>query len=210
MKAPLLTAGVDEAGRGPLAGPVYAAAVMLMPRTRMRGLRDSKQLTACERERLAARIERSALAWAVAWSDVAEIDRVNILQATLLAMRRALDRLPIRPEHVQVDGCCLPVVVGASAEAIVDGDCKVAAISAASILAKVYRDEEMRRLHALYPEYGFAEHKGYATAVHLAALTRHGPSPVHRATFAPVRDSMQWELWPDEPRPLDLADALAR
>jgi ribonuclease HII len=140
---------------------------------------------------------------------VAEIDRVNILQATLLAMRRALDRLAVRPDHVQVDGTFVPVVVGASAEAIIDGDCKVAAIKAASILAKVYRDEEMRRLHALYPEYGFAEHKGYATAAHLAALARLGPSPVHRATFAPVRDSLQWELWPDDPLPID-ATAVAR
>jgi ribonuclease HII len=192
---PLLTAGVDEAGRGPLAGPVYAAAVVLPPGRRMRGLRDSKQLRAEERERLAARIESKALAWAVAWSDVAEIDRLNILQATLLAMRRALDRLTLAPAHVQVDGCCLPVIVGASAEAIVDGDCKVAAISAASILAKVYRDEEMRRLHALYPAYGFAEHKGYATPAHLAALARLGPSPVHRSSFAPVRESTQQSLW---------------
>ena len=191
------TAGVDEAGRGPLAGPVYAAAVVLPPRPRLRGLRDSKQLTRRERERLAPRIERTALAWAVAWSDVAEIDQVNILQATLLAMRRALDRLSLSPQHVKVDGCCLPVIVGASAEAIVDGDCKVAAISAASILAKVYRDDEMRRLHCLYPEYGFADHKGYATAAHLAALARLGPSPIHRATFAPVRESRQCALWPD-------------
>jgi len=206
----LLTAGVDEAGRGPLAGPVYAAAVVFGPHTRMRGLRDSKQLSARERERLALRIQHSALAWAVAWSDVAEIDRVNILQATLLAMRRALDRLAVRPEHVQVDGTFVPIVVGASAEAIIDGDCKVAAIKAASILAKVYRDEEMRRLHALYPEYGFAEHKGYATPAHLAALARLGPSPVHRATFAPVRDSLQWELWPDDALPIDATVAVAR
>jgi ribonuclease HII len=190
-------AGVDEAGRGPLAGPVYAAAVVLPPRPRLRGLRDSKQLTPRERERLVPRIEERALAWAVAWSDVAEIDRLNILQATLLAMRRALDRLPFTPRHVQVDGCCLPVIVGASAEAIVDGDCKVAAISAASVLAKVHRDDEMRRLHGLYPEYGFAEHKGYATAAHLAALTRFGPSPIHRESFAPVRECRQSVLWPE-------------
>jgi len=195
---PRLTAGVDEAGRGPLAGPVYAAAVLFPPGVRVHGLRDSKQLTPQERERLIPRIERAALAWAVAWSDVAEIDRVNILQATLLAMRRAVDRLPVRPAHVQVDGCCLPVIRGASAEAIVDGDCKVAAISAASILAKVYRDEEMRRLHALYPEYGFAEHKGYATLAHLNALARLGPSPIHRESFAPVRASLQAQFWPAE------------
>jgi ribonuclease HII len=195
---PRLTAGVDEAGRGPLAGPVYAAAVLFPPGARVHGLRDSKQLTPQERERLIPRIERTALAWAVAWSDVAEIDRLNILQATLLAMRRALDRLPLCPAHVQVDGCCLPVIRGASAEAIVDGDCKVAAISAASILAKVYRDAEMRRLHALYPEYGFAEHKGYATLAHLTALARHGPSPIHRESFAPVRESLQGQLWPPE------------
>jgi ribonuclease HII len=193
---PRLTAGVDEAGRGPLAGPVYAAAVVLPPGVHVRGLRDSKQLTPQERERLVPRIERAAISWAVAWSDVAEIDQVNILQATLLAMRRALDRLPLWPAHVQVDGCCLPVIRGASAEAIVDGDCKVAAISAASILAKVYRDEEMRRLHALYPEYGFAEHKGYATLAHLTALARLGPSPIHRESFAPVRESLQGQFWP--------------
>jgi ribonuclease HII len=184
----LLTAGVDEAGRGPLAGPVYAAAVMFAPRARMRGLRDSKLLAPQERERLALRIERRALAWAVAWADVAEIDRVNILQATLLAMRRALDRLPVWPGRVQVDGCCLPAVGGALAEAVVDGDCTVPVISAASILAKVHRDEEMRRWHALYPEYGFDAHKGYATPAHLAALARLGPCPIHRASFAPVRD----------------------
>jgi ribonuclease HII len=195
---PRLTAGVDEAGRGPLAGPVYAAAVLFPPGARVHGLRDSKQLTPQERERLIPRIERTALAWAVAWSDVAEIDRVNILQATLLAMRRALDRLPLCPAHVQVDGCCLPVIRGASAEAIVDGDCKVAAISAASILAKVYRDAEMRRLDALYPKYGFAEHKGYATLAHLDALARHGPSPIHRESFAPVRESLQGQFWPPE------------
>jgi ribonuclease HII len=184
---PVLVAGVDEAGRGPLAGPVYAAAVVLAPGTRLRGLRDSKMLTACERERLAVRIEQRALAWSVAWADVAEIDTVNILQATLLAMRRALDRLPVCPQHVKVDGCILPAVVNASAEAIVDGDCRVAAISAASILAKVYRDAEMRRLHELYPDWGFATHKGYATPAHLEALERFGPSPIHRRSFAPVR-----------------------
>lgn len=184
---PVLVAGVDEAGRGPLAGPVYAAAVVLAPGTRLRGLRDSKMLTVCERERLAVRIEQRALAWSVAWADVAEIDTVNILQATLLAMRRALDRLPVCPQHVKVDGCILPAVVNASAEAIVDGDCRVAAISAASILAKVYRDAEMRRLHELYPDWGFATHKGYATPAHLEALERFGPSPIHRRSFAPVR-----------------------
>ena len=181
-----LVAGVDEAGRGPLAGAVYAAAVILDPRRHIAGLADSKALTAKRRERLAEQIRERALSWAVASASVGEIDLLNILQASLLAMRRAVGLLNPAPTAIEVDGLHCPEVA-VPARAIVAGDAQVAAISAASILAKTARDAEMLRLHAEYPEYGFDRHKGYPTAAHLAALARFGISPVHRLSFAPVR-----------------------
>lgn len=179
-----LIAGVDEAGRGPLAGPVVAAAVILDPDRDARDLRDSKTLRADERERLAIRIRAQAIAWAVAHADVAEIDAMNILQASLLAMRRAVAALPVAPEQALVDGDHCPEF-GCPARAIIKGDRDVASISAASILAKTVRDAMLVDLDRLYPVYGFAQHKGYATAEHLAALNRHGPCPAHRR-FMPV------------------------
>jgi ribonuclease HII len=184
-------AGVDEAGRGPLAGPVVAAAVILNPRRRIHGLADSKVLPAEERERLARLIRERALAWSVAWSDRDEIDSLNILGATFLAMRRALLRLPVCPTHVQVDGNQLPRIddlrLGCTVEAIIDGDACVSAISAASILAKTYRDAMMMKLDVCYPGFDLAAHKGYGTPAHLQALTRKEPSPLHRKSFSPVR-----------------------
>ncbi len=179
-------AGVDEAGRGPLAGPVTAAAVILDPDRRIAGLADSKLLSAARRESLAVEIRGQALAWAVGWADVEEIDRINILQASLLAMARAVAALAQRPGLVLVDGNRLPVL-DCPARAIVGGDASVAAISAASILAKVARDAAMRALDTRFPVYGFSRHKGYPTPEHLAALAAHGVSPVHRRSFAPVR-----------------------
>lgn len=179
-------AGVDEAGRGPLAGPVVAAAVILDPRTEIHGLADSKKLTAARRELLAVQIRDGALAWSVAWCDREEIDTLNILHASMLAMTRAVSGLACVPEHVLVDGNRCPRL-SVSVEAIVRGDSRVAAISAASILAKVDRDALMRRLHAQYPVYGFDRHKGYPTALHLERLRQFGPSPQHRRSFAPVR-----------------------
>lgn len=184
-------AGVDEAGRGPLAGPVVAAAVILNPRRRIHGLADSKALPAEERERLAPIIRERSLAWAVAWSDRDEIDNLNILGATFLAMRRALLRLPVCPTHIQVDGNQLPRIddlnLGCTVESIIEGDASVAAISAASILAKTCRDAMMQRLDACYPGFDLAAHKGYSTPAHLAALTRREPSALHRKSFEPVR-----------------------
>lgn len=185
MKA-MLIAGVDEAGRGPLAGPVYAAAVILDPAWPIAGLADSKKLSAKTRERLAALIREQALAWAVAASSVAEIDSVNILQASLLAMRRAVEALRPQPDGIEVDGLHCPSVA-MPALAIVGGDGRVAAIAAASILAKTARDAELLRLAKLYPQYGLDRHKGYPTAAHLAALRNHGVSAIHRRSFAPVR-----------------------
>lgn len=181
-------AGVDEAGRGPLAGPVFAAAVILDPDRPIAGLKDSKQLTAPERGRLAAAIRSDALAWSVAWADCDEIDSLNILEATLLAMRRAVHGLILTADHVQVDGNRLPALVDlcTSCEAIVRGDTMIAAISAASILAKTARDQLMERLDGIYPGYQLALHKGYSTVRHLAALREHGPSVLHRRSFAPV------------------------
>lgn len=191
LAAPGLVAGVDEAGRGPLAGPVVAAAVILDPRRRIRGIRDSKIVEPEEREELAIKIRGSALAWAVAWADVEEIDCLNILQATHLAMRRALLGLHIHPGHVQVDGNLCPSFAGlpmkCSYEAIIDGDALRTCIGAASILAKVTRDRMMVGLDAIYPNYGFASHKGYCTPQHYEALDRHGPTPIHRRSFEPVR-----------------------
>jgi ribonuclease HII len=189
-----LRAGVDEAGRGPLAGPVVAAAVILDPRKRVRGIRDSKVIEPEERTQLAVKIRATALAWSVAWADVEEIDTLNILEATHLAMRRALVGLRIRPAHVQIDGNRCPSFAGlpleCSFEAIIDGDALRLCIGAASILAKVTRDEMMIRMDAIYPGYGFASHKGYSTPEHYLALDRYGPTPIHRRSFEPVREAM--------------------
>ncbi len=188
---PRRLAGVDEAGRGPLAGPVVAAAVILNPRRPIRGLADSKVLEPEERERLAVLIRERSLAWSVAWADREEIDAINILQASLLAMRRALLGLRICPDAVQFDGNICPSLAGllplCPAVAVVDGDALVPQISAASILAKTFRDAWMRRFHDMYPHYGFASHKGYATPEHYAALARHGTCFLHRRSFAPVQ-----------------------
>jgi len=182
---PGLVAGVDEAGRGPLAGPVVAAAVILDDRNPIQGLNDSKKLTALRRERLYDEIRAKALCCSVAQASVEEIDEINILQATMLAMQRAVEGLRLKPAKVLVDGNRLPVL-DVLAEAIVRGDATVPAISAASILAKVTRDRWCAELDGRYPEYGFAGHKGYGTAEHLAALRAHGACPEHRKTFAPV------------------------
>jgi ribonuclease HII len=190
----LLVCGVDEAGRGPIAGPVYAAAVILDPARRVNGLADSKVLTAERREVLAGRIRERAIAWAVAQASVDEIDRINILRASLLAMRRAVEQLSIRPEEVLVDGQYCPDLA-CRARAIVDGDAKHKAISAASILAKTARDAEMCTLHERYPHYGFHQHKGYSTPEHLDALRRLGPCDVHRRSFDPVRVFFERDLF---------------
>ncbi len=182
-----LIAGVDEAGRGPLAGPVVAAAVILDDLHPIAGLADSKQLSATRRERLFDEIRAKALCFSVAQASVQEIESLNILQATLLAMRRAVLGLRLPPKLVLIDGNRLPVLP-MRCEAIVKGDALIAAISAASILAKVTRDRDCLALHAQYPAYGFAQHKGYGTAQHLAALQAHGACPAHRKTFAPVRE----------------------
>lgn len=179
-------AGVDEVGRGPLAGPVVAAAVILHPDRPIDGLADSKALSPRRRERLAKEIREQAHAWALGRSDPHEIDAINILQASLLAMKRAVEGLTFLPDEVLVDGNQLPNL-SCSARAIIGGDATVPAISAASILAKVVRDDEMARMDELYPQYGFAQHKGYPTPVHLAALREHGASPIHRCSFAPVK-----------------------
>ena len=181
----LLVAGVDEAGRGPLAGPVVAAAVILNPAKRIRGLADSKLLSPQKRERLHDEIMDKALCCAIAMATVQEIDTLNILQATLLAMRRAVEGLRLPPALVMVDGNRLPVLP-MRAEAVIDGDAKVKAISAASILAKVHRDRWCAEIDAHWPQYGFAAHKGYGTAAHLAALREHGACEHHRRSFAPV------------------------
>jgi ribonuclease HII len=184
--APGLLAGVDEAGRGPLAGPVVAAAVILDELQPIKGLADSKALTPLRRARLDEEIRAKALCFAVAEASVEEIDRLNILQATLLAMRRAVMGLRLKPSRVLVDGNQLPVL-DVMAEAIVKGDSLVPAISAASILAKVHRDRWCADVHEQYPQYGFHEHKGYGTSAHLEALRLHGACALHRQTFAPVR-----------------------
>lgn len=182
----LLICGVDEAGRGPLCGPVVAAAVILDASKPIAGLNDSKKLSPKRREALAALIHRDALAWAVAEASVAEIDRLNILQATLLAMQRAIAGLALRPCEVLVDGNRLPQL-DIPARAIVQGDATEACISAASILAKTHRDALLLESDRRYPEYGFAAHKGYPTAAHLAALAKFGATPEHRRSFAPVQ-----------------------
>jgi len=179
--------GVDEAGRGPLAGPVVAAAVILDPARPIVGLADSKKLSAQRRERLAIEIREKALAWSIAEASVEEIDAINILQATLLAMQRAVAGLSMLPAEVLIDGNRCPNL-NVPARAIIGGDATVAEISAASILAKTSRDAGMLMLHVRYPQYGFDRHKGYGTALHLAALQAYGATPQHRRTFAPVRD----------------------
>ena len=184
-----LVAGVDEAGRGPLAGPVVAAAVILDPTRPVAGLADSKALTARQRKRLEVQIRAQARCVAIGEASVREIDTLNILQATLLAMRRAIEALHPSPEHVLVDGNRLPPLP-MPAQALVGGDATVPAISAASVLAKVHRDRLCLALDRDWPAYGFAVHKGYPTAAHLQALQRHGPCPAHRRSFAPVRAAL--------------------
>lgn len=183
--APGLIAGVDEAGRGPLAGPVVAAAVILDELNPIKGLADSKKLTPLRREKLYEEIRAKALCCSIALATAEEIDALNILQATMLAMKRAVEGLRLRPHKVLVDGNRLPEL-SILAEAIVKGDALVPSISAASILAKVYRDRWCAEFHLEYPQYGFAAHKGYGTAEHLAALHKHGACPQHRRSFAPV------------------------
>jgi ribonuclease HII len=189
-----LVCGVDEAGRGPIAGPVYAAAVILDPARRVNGLADSKVLTAERREVLAGRIKERAVAWAVAHASVEEIDRINILRASLLAMRRAVESLKIKPSEAWIDGNMCPDLPCA-ARAIVDGDATHKPISAASILAKTARDAEMCALHDRFPQYGFDQHKGYATPEHLDAVGRLGPSAVHRRSFRSVAIFSQGNLF---------------
>ena len=185
----MLISGVDEAGRGPLAGAVYAAAVILNPKYPIKGLADSKTLSETKRNSLALQIKEYALAWAVASSSVEEIDRINILQASLLAMKRAVESLHLLPQQILVDGLHCPKV-SVPAQAIVKGDSKVQAIAAASILAKTTRDAEMYRLHDIYPQYDFASHKGYSTPGHISRLFAHGPCLEHRRSYAPVRESL--------------------
>ncbi|MDI1299607.1 ribonuclease HII [Methylotenera sp.] len=190
MTTSTLICGADEAGRGPLAGAVYAAAVILNPDRPIIGLADSKKLSEKKRDSLSAEIKQHALAWAIASCSAQEIDEINILQASLLAMRRAIEAMQaqfgITPDLVQVDGNKCPKI-SLPCEAIVKGDSKVQAISAASILAKVARDAELYELDKIYPQYGFAKHKGYPTAFHLEMLDAHGITPVHRLSYAPVR-----------------------
>ncbi len=186
-----LIAGVDEAGRGPLAGSVFAAAVILNPDRRVTGLADSKALTAKRRDELALQIREQALAWCIASANVQEIDDLNILHATMLAMRRACEGLAVAPELALIDGNRIPHGLACQARAIVRGDATEEAISAASILAKTARDADCLLLHQHYPQYGFDQHKGYGTVLHLQRLRAHGPCPAHRRSFAPVRSLLQ-------------------
>jgi ribonuclease HII len=198
----LRVAGVDEAGRGPLAGPVVAAAVILRPGRRIADIADSKVLTAETRSRLSLTIRRRALCFGIGWADPAEIDSLNILHATFLAMRRAVLSMACCPDMLLVDGNRLPNLGGLGRElrarAIIGGDATEAAISAASILAKTARDHYMNQMHAVYPEYAFASHKGYATALHRRLLAQHGPCPLHRRSFAPVGTMLGIEVDWDE------------
>ena len=187
-----LICGVDEAGRGPLAGPVFAAAVILDPTQLIVGLRDSKKLTPARREALAIQIKAKALAWSIAQCSEGEIDEINILQASMLAMRRAIEGLKIPPTLALIDGNRCPVIA-LRTESIIGGDDKVPAISAASILAKTARDAALVILHQQYPHYAFDQHKGYPTTLHLERLRAHGVSPVHRKTYAPVRALLDLE-----------------
>ncbi len=190
MSSTLFIAGVDEVGRGPLAGPVVAAAVILDEARPIAGLADSKKLSAKKREMLAPLIQQNALAWAIGRAEVAEIDEINILQATFLAMRRAIAQLSLVPQQILVDGNRCPPNLPCACQAIIKGDQTVAAISAASILAKVARDAEMHALHQQFPQYGWADNAGYPTAAHLQALKIHGVTPLHRRSFAPVRQAL--------------------
>jgi ribonuclease HII len=192
-----LVAGVDEAGRGPLAGPVVAGAVILDPHRPIDGLADSKRLSAARREVLCEMIQERALAWAIGRADVGEIDRINILQATMLAMQRAVAALQPAAEHALIDGNRCPDLACPS-QAIVKGDSRVAAISAASIIAKVTRDREMLSLDVIYPGYGLAQHKGYPSKAHIQALESLGVSPVHRRSYAPVRKIIERETDPPQ------------
>ncbi len=194
--SPALVCGVDEAGRGPLAGPVYAAAVILDPARRVNGLADSKVLDAGRREILAARIKERAIAWSIAFASVEEIDRLNIFHASMLAMRRAVEGLAVPPDEAWIDGNQSPKLL-CQTRTFVDGDARYKPISAASILAKTARDAEMTALHDRYPEYRFDRHKGYATAEHLAALGRVGPCPIHRRSFYAVGVFFQGNLFSD-------------
>lgn len=197
----ITVAGIDEAGRGPLAGAVVAAAVVLAPGQVLEGVRDSKQLTAARREALVERIHSSALDWSIGIATHAEIDALNILHATMLAMSRAFAGLRLRPDLVQIDGNRAPPLAGFSGtvETVIGGDRSCPAISAASILAKVHRDQLMMELHAEYPDYGFDRHKGYPTAEHRAVLLSLGPCPAHRRSFAPVRAALNGS----KPRPVE-------
>ena len=186
----ILLAGVDEAGRGPLAGPVAAAAVILDPAYPIDGLADSKTLSASRREQLALQIKQHAYGWAVCFAEAEEIDRLNILHATMAAMGRAVAALERAPSVVLIDGNRVPQL-SCEAHAVIKGDARVACISAASILAKVSRDRRMVALHECYPQYGFAQHKGYPTQDHRTALITHGPTPEHRRSFAPVRAALR-------------------
>ncbi|HYG05455.1 MAG TPA: ribonuclease HII [Stenotrophomonas sp.] len=200
---PRRIAGVDEAGRGPLAGPVSVAAVVFDPaRPRINGLDDSKQLTAERREVLYARIVERALAWHVVLITSAEVDQLNIYHATMLGMRRAVEAVAHVAEHARIDGNRLPKALPCPAEAIVGGDALDRAIMAASIVAKVTRDRYMTALHEHHPEYGFDQHKGYATPAHLSALRQHGPCPEHRRSFAPVRQALGLEVLPEAAEPM--------
>jgi ribonuclease HII len=190
----VVVCGVDEAGRGPLAGPVYAAAVILDPARRVNGLADSKVLTAERRDLLAGRIKERAVAWSVACASVEEIDSINIFRAALLAMRRAVESLSVAPHEAWIDGSHCPDLA-CRAKAIVDGDALHKVISAASILAKTARDAEMTRLHEQYPQYAFDKHKGYSTPEHLELLSKHGPCAIHRRSFEPVRVFFQKDLF---------------
>lgn len=193
MAALIRLCGVDEAGRGPLAGAVYAAAVILDPARPIAGLADSKMLSEKRREHLARLIREQSLACCIASASVEEIDAINILQATLLAMKRAVEGLEMQPDEVVVDGLHVPKI-SLRSRALVQGDRLMAEISAASILAKTARDAEMVAMHERFPHYGFAQHKGYGTAAHLRALNDHGPCPIHRRSFAPVRAAARdWE-----------------
>lgn len=185
-----MIAGVDEAGRGPLAGPVVAACVILDPQNPIDGLDDSKKLTPKKRESLFEMIKEKSLAWAISYASVEEIDKINILQASLLVMKRSIESLSIIPSHVQVDGNFLPKTE-ISMEAIIGGDKLIPAISAASILAKVTRDRDMVRYDEVYPGYGFANHKGYGTKTHILALKELGVTPIHRRSFEPIKSMMR-------------------
>lgn len=188
---PALTAGVDEAGRGPLVGSVFAAAVILPPDFQLPGLTDSKKLSEKKRDQFAEMIRQEACAWHIASATVAEIAELNILHATMLAMKRAIEGLSVTPEYILIDGNRIPKHLTISAEAIVKGDSKIPAISAASVLAKTARDAEMYALAERYPQYGFDQHKGYGTVQHLQALAQYGVLPEHRQDFAPVRELLK-------------------